>query len=716
MKKLILFLILFLASLCFATDPNLVAHYLLNEVNDSNIIFDQKATVTGFTAASHKFVSNIPSDANAWITFTNRTVGTVGNQGGANSVTVELKRFASNPHTTPIVAVTNRAIVVNRGTFSGNKTALQIKDAIEANSAASALVTCTIYNGGGDKPVATAATYLSGGTDTISSQGVLITNTNYLAYAVDVNEQARFVMQDYSDSNGCHFWQSNDGKAWTHIGVPYIPPHYFCEAPTLAYSNTLGKYLIAYGTHNEANSTSWIYGTTVGLATIERDLSKGTWIQDIDLGSRPCWAPELSDSSGQLRMFLMTGWMLYETHPVVANAYGGSWTEKKSLGIFGYDPYPIQRPNDPNFYMFYVSGDYIEVAVSATINDVYIKTTDVNDWAGWRDNAVPAIGSAGIEGPCVMWLGGTNWRAYFQKTLGPSYWSESADNWATWTNPVLCTDDSPKYRLGHGSILDRTNKTYYKSTTGKINGALSFNGTTDYVDTGQTFQSTFQNNFTISFWMKPTNGRTNNEQVLFNEGVDSIIECRITYDGHILAYYGTAGENFETYFTMRLPFGPSDWTLLTITATKVGTTTKIQLYKNGILEETSTIGFNMSNFTSTTPMRLATGWNEITSQPVTMYAGGLDDVRIYNKALTKKQINALYYGAGSPGCTNSIKSDLDNDCQVDLLDFTRLANAWAGNPPQVDLNGDEVLDFKDIAQFALDWLTCNRNPAEECWQ
>jgi hypothetical protein len=69
-------------------------------------------------------------------------------------------------------------------------------------------------------------------------------------------------------------------------------------------------------------------------------------------------------------------------------------------------------------------------------------------------------------------------------------------------------------------------------------------------------------------------------------------------------------------------------------------------------------------------------------------------------------------------CTTlpTLLSDLNGNCQVDSLDFVRLADAWAGNPPEVDLNGDEVLDFKDIAQFAEDWLKCNRSPADQCWQ
>ena len=54
-------------------------------------------------------------------------------------------------------------------------------------------------------------------------------------------------------------------------------------------------------------------------------------------------------------------------------------------------------------------------------------------------------------------------------------------------------------------------------------------------------------------------------------------------------------------------------------------------------------------------------------------------------------------------CTNQITSDLDGDCEVDFFDYAQLVNAWAGN-------------LSDIAQFAIDWLTCNRDPASECWQ
>ncbi|MBN2018660.1 MAG: right-handed parallel beta-helix repeat-containing protein [Sedimentisphaerales bacterium] len=54
-------------------------------------------------------------------------------------------------------------------------------------------------------------------------------------------------------------------------------------------------------------------------------------------------------------------------------------------------------------------------------------------------------------------------------------------------------------------------------------------------------------------------------------------------------------------------------------------------------------------------------------------------------------------------CTGTITSDLDGDCEVDFFDYAILTIAWEG-------------DLADIAQFAVDWLICNREPESECWQ
>jgi len=111
--------------------------------------------------------------------------------------------------------------------------------------------------------------------------------------------------------------------------------------------------------------------------------------------------------------------------------------------------------------------------------------------------------------------------------------------------------------------------------------------------------------------------------------------------------------------------------------------------------------------------------------------GNLPDITFMHLAAGSDLINGgtdvgLPYDGNAPdlgcfeyisyNCTSPIASDLNGDCQVDLVDYTRLADAWTGNLPEVDLNSDGFLDFMDMAQFAADWLSCNRDPASECWQ
>jgi hypothetical protein len=67
-------------------------------------------------------------------------------------------------------------------------------------------------------------------------------------------------------------------------------------------------------------------------------------------------------------------------------------------------------------------------------------------------------------------------------------------------------------------------------------------------------------------------------------------------------------------------------------------------------------------------------------------------------------------------CSETIDSDLDSDCQVNFLDYAVFADAWATQSPLGDINGDNNVDLFDLAQLTIDWLTCNRDPATECWQ
>jgi len=57
-------------------------------------------------------------------------------------------------------------------------------------------------------------------------------------------------------------------------------------------------------------------------------------------------------------------------------------------------------------------------------------------------------------------------------------------------------------------------------------------------------------------------------------------------------------------------------------------------------------------------------------------------------------------------CPTPLTWDIDGNCQVNLLDFAEFAEEWAGGG----------LNFSDVAELAIDWLNCNRDPSGECWQ
>ncbi|MEJ5258669.1 MAG: glycoside hydrolase family 95 protein [Anaerohalosphaeraceae bacterium] len=58
-------------------------------------------------------------------------------------------------------------------------------------------------------------------------------------------------------------------------------------------------------------------------------------------------------------------------------------------------------------------------------------------------------------------------------------------------------------------------------------------------------------------------------------------------------------------------------------------------------------------------------------------------------------------------CTAPLLSDYNQDCQVDFEDFAALAGQW--------LREGEGLDLSDLAQMAIDWLACGRDPGQTCW-
>jgi hypothetical protein len=135
-------------------------------------------------------------------------------------------------------------------------------------------------------------------------------------------------------------------------------------------------------------------------------------------------------------------------------------------------------------------------------------------------------------------------------------------------------------------------------TTGKIAGALTFNGTTDYIDTDQTFESVFQNSFAINFWCKPTDGQPAASQYIMTD-VDSETGCGIEIvlinNGLITGDWEIGGSSNQINSVTTFPDGQTEWTMITEVVEKISSSLcAIHLYINGELEASADINENMA--------------------------------------------------------------------------------------------------------------------------
>jgi hypothetical protein len=175
---------------------------------------------------------------------------------------------------------------------------------------------------------------------------------------------------------------------------------------------------------------------------------------------------------------------------------------------------------------------------------------------------------------------------------------------------------------GSGNNGTLTNGAAWAS--GKLGSALNFNGSNGYVDVGSSvpFDS---NNWTLSLWADASNVNGTYQRLLsyYNNGptiweIAGSGALSIVHDGTI-------------DFDMGITLTNNSWTHIVVT--RQGST--IIAYKDGIQTAQNT-SFSVT-FTNDTSVRI--GYATSFDNP---YSGSLDDVRIYNRALSAAEVQALY--------------------------------------------------------------------------
>ncbi len=179
--------------------------------------------------------------------------------------------------------------------------------------------------------------------------------------------------------------------------------------------------------------------------------------------------------------------------------------------------------------------------------------------------------------------------------------------------------------------------------TGKFNHSLNFDGTDDYISTNYTHN--FTNGFSATAWFRTTSSSSNLQTILANGGADSAtvgIALRVNSAGKILfeGSKGTSGTwNFST--TSNKIVNDGIWHFITATWDGTTNTNAVKLYIDGILDQQTTALASVSNSSLT----LSIG--RIPGAGVSYFDGKIDDVQIFNYALTANQVKSLYNQGGA---------------------------------------------------------------------
>ena len=165
---------------------------------------------------------------------------------------------------------------------------------------------------------------------------------------------------------------------------------------------------------------------------------------------------------------------------------------------------------------------------------------------------------------------------------------------------------------------------------GEVSSAYSFDGVDDIILANPLRPSLN----TLSAWINPTSlpsGQFDNTVFTIGDGVDDRLNINIS--NNYVPVYAVEFTNLNTGVGSNVSVSPSDWTL--VTATYDGDF--IRIYVNGVLSGESQVGARTINYGGVDILGI--GDDGVSNNPP--FRGTLDEIRIYNRALTIEEIQAL---------------------------------------------------------------------------
>ncbi len=223
------------------------------------------------------------------------------------------------------------------------------------------------------------------------------------------------------------------------------------------------------------------------------------------------------------------------------------------------------------------------------------------------------------------------------------YWNMDSND----INGTTVYDKSGNGNNGTRSGSGGSNNTP-QSTTGKIKEALDFDGTDDFISLGDKDIFSFtdgagnDNPFSVSLWV---NARSYASQMGFivKYGDGDELEWQIASDANGGPHLLLSSTNASNYLVEKVvsPMSINEWHHVVVTYNGNETNGGIDIYIDNVNQ--STISVNEGSYTG---MTNSTDNVEIGSRQIpisrTFFNGSIDEVRMYNRALSSTEITNIY--------------------------------------------------------------------------
>lgn len=267
---------------------------------------------------------------------------------------------------------------------------------------------------------------------------------------------------------------------------------------------------------------------------------------------------------------------------------------------------------------------------------------------------------------------------------------------------------------GNGTTLTDVNTT--ASGTGKFSKGADFESTnSEYLFAGDNTSLSITGSLTLSAWIRPESVAAGLYNIIAKwDGTNE--SYRLLQDGDEIRLELDSAGNFVETSASNL--ATSTW--YHIVGVYDSTNASAKIYVNGLEAATTTTGTIPSSIGDDTG-RFHIGAEDSTTSPVNFYDGIIDEVRVYNRALSSSEVHKLYEWAPGPvgwwkmdegtGTTASDSSSLNNTLTLSSPSWVagKFGSAWRGNGNNwASRSDDSDFDFAADDNFSIGlWFKSN---------